>query len=191
MKFDNQRIEDLICEEEYVESLRYIECTFYNCQFLDTKMKNCNFDNCKFINCTFRNLQFEVCRFLNCAFTECNLIGINWAEIQGRSAIFFPAKFMKECVIKYNNFMDMQLISFDFSGSTIHDTYFQECDLTKANFKNVNFSNSLFQNCDLKEADFREAHNYSIDISSNNIKRAKFSYPDVVNLLSTLDIKIE
>jgi fluoroquinolone resistance protein len=43
----------------------------------------------------------------------------------------------------------------------------------------------------LEKADLRTAYNYSIDPSINKIKKAKFSLPGVVGLLSKYDIEIE
>ena len=37
----------------------------------------------------------------------------------------------------------------------------------------------------------RGAINYMIDPTENSIKKAKFSFPDVVNLLRSFDIEIE
>ena len=48
-----------------------------------------------------------------------------------------------------------------------------------------------FSDCDLRKSDLRKARGYNINLLSNRIKGAKFSYPDVINLLEPFDIKIE
>ena len=43
----------------------------------------------------------------------------------------------------------------------------------------------------IEKADFRNSHNYTIDPETNSIKKAKFSLPDVIGLLSKYNIDIE
>lgn len=43
----------------------------------------------------------------------------------------------------------------------------------------------------MEGADFRGAVEYIIDIKSNRLKGAKFSFPEVVNLLGALEIVID
>lgn len=40
------------------------------------------------------------------------------------------------------------------------------------------------------KCDFRESTGYEIDINTNMLKDAKFSFPEVVSLLDSLEIKI-
>ncbi len=68
------------------------------------------------------------------------------------------------------------------------DVDFREANLTKANFTNTDLSKSLFINTVLKEADFRSARNYDIDASQNDIEKAKFSLPEAMSLLYSLNI---
>lgn len=42
----------------------------------------------------------------------------------------------------------------------------------------------------LKHADFTNAANYTIDIHTNTIEQAHFSFPEVIALLNCLNIKI-
>ena len=43
----------------------------------------------------------------------------------------------------------------------------------------------------LSSADFSGAQNYQIDANENTIKKAIFSLPEALSLLSTFDIKIQ
>ena len=38
---------------------------------------------------------------------------------------------------------------------------------------------------------FRGAQGYAVDLETNRLSKARFSFPEVVGLLSSLDIKIE
>lgn len=42
----------------------------------------------------------------------------------------------------------------------------------------------------LVSADFTEAINYSIDLQLNDIKKAKFSFPEAISLLEVYEIEI-
>ena len=48
-----------------------------------------------------------------------------------------------------------------------------------------------FSRCDLQKVDFREATDYLIDPTVNRMQGARFSFPDVVALLSGFGLKIE
>jgi hypothetical protein len=43
----------------------------------------------------------------------------------------------------------------------------------------------------LTKADFRKAFNYGIDFKFNNLKKAKFSLPEAIALLTSLDIILD
>lgn len=63
--------------------------------------------------------------------------------------------------------------------------------LLDSDFKNYRLEGTQFFKCNLQKADFRDAKGYVIDIHNNQMKAARFSFPDVIRLLETLNIKIE
>ena len=189
--FETQKIENLQYSDEVLENVEYYDCKFYNCEFTNITFKNCRFTDCEFFDCALRNIKFEFCKMRNTSFSDSLLMGINWNELQEKGAISFPVESFNNCIIRYNNFVDSNLLSFDFSSSNISDSLFQECILTKANFKNVPFKDTLFSKCNLTSSDFRGANDYNIDINNNKLTKAKFSFPTVVCLLNSIDIEIE
>jgi fluoroquinolone resistance protein len=50
------------------------------------------------------------------------------------------------------------------------------------------FSEALFVKTNLSGANFAHAINYAIDATLNDIKKAKFMFPEAVGLLHGLDI---
>lgn len=68
---------------------------------------------------------------------------------------------------------------------------FEECNLKDSSFEKSLLNTTQFTNRDLRGADFREATGYQIDINTNKLKGAKFSFPEVINLLSGLEINID
>ncbi len=68
---------------------------------------------------------------------------------------------------------------------------FRFCDFSAANLGESEFSDCVFHNVNLKKADFTGAYVYEINPQTNDVRRATFSMPHVVGLLSGLDILIK
>lgn len=182
-------------EQEYVEDslkdLTFIDCDFENCRFENLKLVNCRFVSCKFDECDLISLKSLHSEFKNCTLEKCNLININFSELSPSGKHAHAIEKMQNSFLKYNSFFEMNLVKFDFSSNTILETNFDECSLEQANFNGVNLEATQFMRCDLKKADFRNSRGYLIDLDTNNVKQAKFSFPEVVNLLASLDIIID
>lgn len=102
---------------------------------------------------------------------------------------FFHIKFIKS-ILQTCNFTDLKLKGISFRGSKVREVYFTSTDLQEADFSDVDLLGTLFHQCNLTKSDFRNAKNYGIDIQTNNLKKAKFSFPEAINLLKCLDIEI-
>ena len=94
-------------------------------------------------------------------------------------------------MLKYAAFAQMKLSRFDFSGCELLECLFDGCQLAEAKFKNCRLSGTQFTGCNLQKADFRGAAGYSIDLATNRLKAARFSFPEVVRLLDGLGIQID
>lgn len=116
---------------------------------------------------------------------------VNWAEYFGSKSYSLPFAHFGSSKLKYNVFAEIKLSKFDFTGCSILESTFSGCDLSGANFNGCALDNTEFYHCDATGADFRDTSGYRIDIMSNKLKNARFSYPDAINLLSGLGIKIE
>jgi fluoroquinolone resistance protein len=168
---------------------------FENCNF-----KQCNFDNSNFISCKFVDCAFDHCTlntitptnttFSGVVFRECKLMGVNWTKAKWqRMRLYCPMNFY-DCDISYSSFFGLNLTEINIQKSKAHDVDFREADLSRANLASSDFYQSQFIHTTLITADFSEAINYSIDITLNLIKGATFTFPDVINLLKCLGIKI-
>jgi uncharacterized protein YjbI with pentapeptide repeats len=62
--------------------------------------------------------------------------------------------------------------------------------LSEAVFTDSDLSASQFFKADLSQADFRGARNYMLVPGQCKLAKARFSYPEVMALLSALDIVI-
>jgi uncharacterized protein YjbI with pentapeptide repeats len=165
----------------------YENCTFTNCSFANTDISNiifteCLFDNCnlamsKTLNTGFRDVIFKNCKLLGVRFDVCSnfLLGMSFEQCQLNMASFYKK------VLKKTTFSECNLEDADFIGT----------DLTSAVLSNCNLQGAKFEDSILDKADFRTAINYSIDLSKNRYKKAKFSMPEVIGLLNAYDIIIE
>lgn len=78
----------------------------------------------------------------------------------------------------------------NFSGSKILECTFNETTLTHSNFSETDLTGTTFHRSDLAGANFSSAINYCIDPVTNNVKKAKFSLPEVAGLLGRFGITI-
>ncbi len=122
-------------------------------------------------------------------FEDCHLLGINWSLLFGGGYII-PIRKLKNCQLKYNNFLEINFSKFNVGNNTITYSMFADCNLVCSSFMNTNLENTEFFRCDLTKSDFRNFIGYIIDISNNKLKGTKFSLPEAVNLLKGLGIVI-
>jgi fluoroquinolone resistance protein len=171
---------------EDISARRFEECEFKACSFVD-----CRFDRCKFLECSFNECILSAivpmnCYFLEVKFSECKAIGIDWTKSQKLEGLAFTG-----CQINYSNFKLLKLPKIKILKCEAKEVYFNEADLSGGVFKYTDFEKSLFFKTDLTGADFTAARNYSIDVKNNFIKKARFSLPEALSLLNSLDIVID
>lgn len=189
--YENHKFENIKMDGELLENYEFIECEFENCIFEECVIQNCMFIGCRFSNCNIISIRAEYSQMKYSEFAKCNLIGINWHDLLPAGRIIEPVQKLTDCFLKYNSFINMSFMKFKFCGNVIQDSTFDECNIRESNFKGCRLEATQFSKCDMRKADFREAIGYLIDIYSNKMKEAKFSFPEVVNLLSGLGIKID
>jgi fluoroquinolone resistance protein len=172
--------------DETLEGPIYDECVFNGCSFIGTKLLHCRFKECKFNDCTLSAVIPMNTRFVDVIFTSCKAIGIDWTKAAELRGIAFTS-----CQLNYSNFKFLKLPGVKMTDCEVKDADFTEADLSKADFKNTDFEKSRFLKTNLTGASFKGARNYSINVLYNTLKKTKFSYPEVLTLLNSLDIVIE
>lgn len=182
--------QDMELTEEILTDLEFVDCLFENCTLEGCKMDRCRFTDCTFIGCSILNLKTERSYMTSCKFAHCDLTGINWGDLMS-GGYLIPIEQLDHCRLKYNQFVEMNFVKFDFSSSSITASMFADCNLTSGNFSKCDLDRTEFFRCNLSKADFRLASGYQIDTSVNQLKGARFSFPEVVNLLNSLGIVIE
>jgi uncharacterized protein YjbI with pentapeptide repeats len=170
--------------------LEFEDCSFVSCNFSETK-----FVKCKFLECTFRSCNLSVisvagCSFGDVSFEESKVIGVNWTQANWpRIRLNSPFRFDKS-ILDNCSFYGLGLKGLAMVECKAREADFRHADCSEANFTHTDFAGSMFGSTNLSRADFSEARNYNIDISNNVIKKARFTWPDAMNLLRHLDIEI-
>lgn len=159
------------------------DCVFERCNFQQVDLRSKKFVDCEFIgsNLTLANLLYST--FRNCKFVDCKLTGINWSTASKVS----DCEFLK-CNLSTSVMMNLDLRHAKFIECILREVDFSDADMKKASLDSSDLQHATFRGTDLTEADFSTAKNYEIDPLHNKIKKAKFSLPEAVGLLSGLGI---
>ena len=94
------------------------------------------------------------------------------------------------CNLNYASFYQVNLKNTDFSESTIQEADFTEANLAGSVFNNCDLQNAVFDRTNLMGANLATASNYLINPTNNVVKNARFSYPGMVGLLASFNVKI-
>lgn len=184
----DRKFKGLIYQAEKIVAIDFDECEFIDCSFRETVFKDCGFRDCTFKDCDLGLVQVTGSSFTATKFHDSQLIGVNWTEADWNSRGFLKAVDFSNCVINYSTFMGLKLKDMNISGCIAKEVDFTDADLTKANFRNTDLTSSRFLNTNLTEADFMGATNYAIAANLNILKKTKFSLPEAMSLLYSLDI---
>ena len=124
----------------------------------------------------------------NVLFQESKLIGVEFTKCD--SSFLFSIHAEKS-FIQCCNFSDLDMKKTSFIKSKIIKSTFINTVLAESDFSDTDLQETLFRHCNLSGANFSGASNYRIDPLMNKIKKAIFSFPDVIGLLKGFDIIIK
>ncbi|MDX1342732.1 MAG: pentapeptide repeat-containing protein [Reinekea sp.] len=165
-------------------------CVFKDCNFSDSVFDHCKFIECEFRNCNLSLMKPKYSRFMDVLFSESKLVGVDWTTAQwSNMSLPAPIGFYKS-VLNDSSFYGLYLAELRLEECSARDVDFREGDFHDAQFAGSDFSNALFNSANLGAANFEYAENYFIDLNHSNIKGAKFSRDEAVNLLLSLDIEL-
>jgi len=176
----------LSLEKETLKHKIFEECIFDTCIFVDCKFEKCKFINCKFNGCILSAIVPIDSRFDQVTFVKAKVIGVDWAKAQKIQGLVFDG-----CQINYSNFKLLKIPSTKMINCEAKEVDFIETDLSNGDFENTDFENSRFFKTDLSHANFKKARNYFIDVKNNTLIKTRFSLPEALILLDSLDIIID
>ena len=188
--FNDKIFENINMEDGVLSDYEFIDCTFMGARFINGTLDNCVFSDCRFLNCNINSVKPKETYISFCQFFDCQLIGVLWDELQAGN-LSFPIQKLERCFLKYNHFNKMNFKRFDFGKSKIIESDFNACNIAEGDLSHCDLTNTRFVGCDLRRCDFRHSLGYSIELNSNKLRGAEFSYPEAMNLLRDLNIIIE
>ena len=188
LEFEGQAFKKLTHSRQIIKRKVFQECSFQQCDFKETHFEGCTFRQCIFTDCDLSLIQVKNCAFVDTRFDGCKLVGVNWVDADwSKSSLFGPPSFTN-CTLNYSTFIGLKLRKVQIVNCTARDVDFSETDLTQAVCTGTDFAESRFMKTNLSEADFTGATNYTISANLNTLKKTKFSLPEAVSLLYSLDI---
>jgi uncharacterized protein YjbI with pentapeptide repeats len=117
---------------------------------------------------------------------------VNWAAASWDERSLIERRFVdfQSCSLDYSLFIGLKLKGIKIQGCSAKHLDFEGADLTAADCSGSNFEASRFVHTNLTKADFSGAVNYLIDARINTLEKTKFSLPEAISLLKSLDIEI-
>lgn len=187
-EYSEQRFQKLAYKNTELANKEFYNCTFLRCSFRETLFRNCTFQGCTFEDCDLSLVKVDGSSFTNVRFEGSQVIGVNWTLASwARFNITAPISF-SNCAINYSTFIGLKLRETRITECIAREVDFSDADLTGADCSDTDFSSSRFSHTDLTNANFEGARHYSIDVNTNILKKTRFSLPEAVSLLYSLDI---
>ena len=189
-EYSDSIFDGLMLKDRTVACKYFSGCVFRNCDLTGVTFRFCRFSDCRFESSNLSLVRVPGTVFSGVSFKDSKLVGVNWTEASWpKIRLAVPFSFVN-CLLNASNFLGLTLDGIRMTGCLAKEADFRDANLSRSDLANTDLSGSLFGNTDLTGADLSLARNYTIRISQNRIKDAKFSMPEAMALLYCLDIKI-
>ncbi|MDX5435684.1 MAG: pentapeptide repeat-containing protein [Pontibacter sp.] len=164
----------------------YENCVFDGCVFQNSDLRGVVFIDCEFRNCDLSMANLLDAAFREVQFTGCKLLGLHFENCTK----FLLSMSFEDSQLNLSSFYKLSLKGAKFKNCNLREADFSEADLTSATFSHCDLTGATFDHTTLEKADLRTSTNYAIDPGKNRIRKARFSLPEVIGLLSGYDIDI-
>ena len=186
--YADQVFKDVDLERGRLVSSEFCDCMFVRCSFVESVFHDCRFVNCAFQQCDLSLIQVPGSTFSATRFEDSKVIGVNWTQVNwSATGLGNPLGFFKSA-INHSTFIGLSLRGIPIRDCAAVDVDFREADLSQADFAGTDLSQSIFGHTNLTGADLSRARNYHIDPGQNVLRQARFSLPEAMSLLYSLDI---
>lgn len=190
-EYDDESLADLDLVGATLDGIRFRDCSFTRCNFSEATLARCRFSDCEFQDCNLSLAVLTGSGFDGTRFTDCKMVGINWTKAHWPRLRTAKAWVFKRCVLNDSSFFGLDLREFALIDCRAIDVDFTDANGEDADFSDTDLRDSVFARTRLVGANFSGAQNYRIDIFNNDIKRARFSLPEAVALLDSLDVELQ
>jgi len=190
-EYDDAVFENLDLAGAALEGIRFRDCSFTRCNFSEATLARCRFSDCQFQDCNLSLATLTGSGFDGATFTDCKMVGIHWTKAHWPRIRTARALVFRRCVLNDSSFFGLDLRECELTECRAIDVDFTDANCEDADFRDTDLSDSVFARTRLVGANFTDAQNYRIDLFNNDIKRARFSLPEAVSLLYSLDIELQ
>lgn len=188
LEYEQQTFRKIELAQQKIKQKTFQECIFKECTLTEVSFENCKFYKCTFKDCDLSLMKVKNAIFSEVAFEKTKATGVNWMDAMwGKNNLLGSISFT-DCTLNYSTFIGLKLPKLTMVRCIARDVDFAEADLTHANFSGTDFTDSRFNHTNLTEADFTDATHYNISATENMLKKTRFSLPEAISLLHSLDI---
>ncbi len=187
-EYMDQSFKRIVYRNRETSRRTFDHCTFIHCSFQESVFGLCKFRECTFQDCDLRLIRVTGSAFRDTTFERSNVTGVNWTEGSWAKTGLLNSINFVDCDLSYSIFIGLTLRKMIVTKCVAKDVDFAEADLTQADFTHTDLAESRFLHTNLTEADFTHARNYWIDAGLNTLKQAKFSLPEAIALLRSMNI---
>lgn len=188
--YEGAVFDGLEAEDEVAAGVEFENCRFRHCRFPTMTFRSCAFVHCQFEACDLGLVKVPGSRFTEAQFTDCKLIGVDWCEASALTGLTTSMSFLR-CVISYGFFVKLDLTGARIEECEAKEVDFSGATLRRASLVHSDLEGAKFVECDMREADLTGAHGYVIDPTRNKVKKARFSLPDAVGLLTVFGVVVK
>ena len=190
-EYFDQTFDKIHLEPDEIISGKFTDCVFSQCTFETVILNNCRFLNCLFVECNLNLVKLPGSSFPATRFEKSKLMGVDWTQATWSKSGFDSLVRFLECVISHSTFIGLELKRIRITNCIANEVDFRNANLSNADFTGTDLARSIFGSTNLTEADLSQARNYTIDPSNNILKQAKFSMPEAMALLYSMDIVLK
>lgn len=184
---------DLQLSSQVIEEVTFNNCSFQDCNLSDASFIKCGFENCHFDHCDLSLIKLPQTLLKNTIFNHCRMMGINWCQASWNTQSLLTKKRIDfdNCLLDHSLFIGLDLSETNFLNCKARQVDFEGANLEGADFSDTDLEGARFINCDLSLANFIRAINYAVDAGQNKLHETRFSLPEAISLLHSLDIILE
>jgi uncharacterized protein YjbI with pentapeptide repeats len=170
----------------------FIAGEYEGCCFVGCDLSEANLGDTKFLECEFRDCNMSMAKLsgtvlCDVRFSGCKMLGVQFGYCNG---LAFSPQF-DNCILDHSSFFERKMTSCTLRGNSFRETDFTDADFSGTLFDNCDLDRAIFDNTNLECADFRTSRNFSIDPTTNRIKKAKFTLTALPGLLRKYKLIID
>ncbi len=188
--YRNKTLSSITLKNTKITNVEFESCTFKNCNFQETIFSNCVFKDITYINCNCTLVEVEESTIETVKFKNSKATGINWTKMK-KNKLFQPSLQFLECKIDFSNFAELNIKHFKAIKSSVKKVNFVHTHLIESDFSKSDLTGTQFLHTNLTKSNFVDTKNYTLDFRCNEIKKATFSFPEVMRVLQPLDIYVD